>query len=189
MAAEGEPLVLRIALIGLPGAGKSTVAPLLARGLGLTSVDLDQEIERLAGRSVSAILEEEGEERFRDLESLALAQVLDLDRPLVLACGGGILGRTKNRDLLKARVRVVWLAVDPATAAARLGPSGRSGRPLLRGGGLAERLQALLESRGPGYAGAAEAVVDTDGRAPEEVAGRIAASLAASRAPWDRSGS
>jgi len=74
---RGEPLVTRIALIGLPGAGKSAVAPLLARRLGFESVDLDREIERLAGASVSAVLDAEGEERFRDLESLALAEALD----------------------------------------------------------------------------------------------------------------
>jgi shikimate kinase len=157
--------------------------------MGVSSVDLDLEVERLAGSPASAVLEKEGEERFRDLESRALAGVLGDARPLVLACGGGILGRAENRDLLKARARVVWLQVDPATAAARLLPSGGSARPLLRGGPLEERLEELLESRSAAYAGAADLVVSTDGQKPEEVAERIAAHVEESRPRWDRSGS
>jgi shikimate kinase len=187
--AGDEPLIPRIALIGLPGAGKSTVAKLLARRLGFASVDLDREIERLTGRAAPAVLEEEGEEHFRDLESGALAEVLGEERSLVLACGGGVLVRTPNRDLLKARARVVWLKVDPTTAAVRLGPSGGSTRPLLRGGPLEERLEELLESRSTGYADAADLVVNTDGLEPEEVADRIAAHVVESRPRWDRSGS
>ncbi|HMI30117.1 MAG TPA: shikimate kinase [Candidatus Limnocylindrales bacterium] len=176
-------------MIGLPGAGKSTVAPLLAEGLGFGSVDLDQEIERQANRSIPAILEEQGEERFRDLESRVLDQVLDAGEGLVLACGGGILGRAGNRDALKERARVVWLAVDPATAAARLGPLAAGGRPLLGGSPLVERLRALLLSREDAYAAAADLVVETAGRSPEQIAGGIAAHVKASQAQWDRSGS
>ena len=165
------------------------MAPLLAEGLGLKSVDLDQEIERQAGRSIPVILEEQGEERFRDLESRALDQTLNAGDGLVLACGGGVLGRAQNREALKARARVVWLAVDPPTAAARLGPGAAGGRPLLRGGSLTDRLSALLRSRGGEYAAAADLVVETAGLSPEEIAGRIAAHARASRPRWDISGS
>jgi shikimate kinase len=145
--------------------------------LGCAGADLDREIERQAGRAVPAIFEEEGEERFRDLESLALAQALGGEGPLVLACGGGILGRAANRDLLKSRARVVWLTVDPRVAAARLLASGSGGRPLLSGGPPVERLRALLLRRGPSYAAAADATVETDGLSPEDVAGRVLARL------------
>ena len=175
-------------MIGLPGAGKSTVAPLLAEGLGFKSVDLDQEIERQANRSIPAILEEQGEERFRDLESLALDQILNTSGGLVLACGGGVLGRAQNRKALKGGARVVWLAVDPSTAAARLGPEAAGGRPLLGGAPLEQRLVALLRSRRDEYAAAADLLVETVGHSPEEIAGRIAAHARASQPRWDISG-
>ena len=165
------------------------MAPLLAEGLGLKSVDLDREIERRANRSIPAVLEEQGEERFRDLESSVLDHILNSDEGLVLACGGGVLGRARNREALRARARVVWLAVDPPTAAARLGAEAAGGRPLLRGGPLEERLEALLVSRGEEYAAAADLVVETAGHSPGEIAGRIAAHVKTSRPRWDTSGS
>lgn len=155
------------------------MAPILARRLGCPGADLDREIERRAGRAVRAIFEDEGEERFRDLESIALAEALGGEGSLVLACGGGILGRAANRDLLKSRARVVWLGVDPGEAAKRLPTSGAGERPLLSGGAPAEGLRALLELRRGAYAAAADATVDTDGLAPEEVAERVLARLRA----------
>jgi shikimate kinase len=153
------------------------VVPLLAERWGCAGADLDREIERQAGRAVPAIFEEEGEERFRDLESLALAQALGGEGRVVLACGGGVLGRAANRDLLRGRAWVVWLTVDPGEAARRLGPGGSDERPLLTGGAPAERLRALLEARAPAYAAAADVTVETDGLSPEEVAERVAAAL------------
>ncbi len=164
------------------------MAPLLARRLQCSSVDLDREIERLAGRGIPAIFAE-GEERFRDLESLALAQALSGAEPTVVACGGGVLGRAANRDLLRARARVVWLTVEPSAAAARLRASGSGERPLLCGGPLEERLGHFLEQRGRAYAEAANAVVETGGHAPEAVAERIANDLTRSGLRWDSSAS
>jgi shikimate kinase len=140
-------------------------------------VDLDSEIERLAGRPVSAVFDEDGEERFRDLETSALASALEGSAPIVLACGGGALGRAENRALLKARARVVWLGVDPTVAAERLRAPGEVARPLLRSASIEGRLRTLLEARREGYEGAAELTVDTSGLAPEQVALVIAAAL------------
>ena len=168
----------RVVLIGLSGSGKSTVAPLLAQRLRHPCVDLDREIERRAGRSVATLFEE-GEARFRALESGALRDSLEGTEALVLACGAGILERSENRELLTTRAKVVWLAVDPESAAARLLGAGVTERPLLRGAGpLVERLRKLLETRRAGYAAAAHAIVDTSGLTPEEVADRIAEGLA-----------
>jgi len=152
-------------------------------------VDLDREIERLAGRSVRAVFEEEGEERFRDLESLALAHVLNGDSPVVVACGGGVLGRAANRELMRSRARALWLQVDPETAARRLGGPGEPMRPLLAGGPAEARLRSLLEGRGPAYAAAADASVDTSGLTPGEVAERIAAEIDRCGLRWDSSAS
>ena len=168
----------RVVLIGLSGSGKSTVAPLLAQRLRCPCVDLDREIERRAGRSV-ALLFEEGEARFRELESRALRELLERTESLVLACGAGILEKSVNRELLATRARVVWLEVDPESAAARLQGAGAAERPLLHGEGpLVERLRSLLMSRRPRYAAAAHTIVDTSGLTPEEVADRIAERLA-----------
>ena len=155
------------------------MAPILARRLGCPGSDLDREVERQSGRAVAAIFEDGGEERFRDLESLALAHALGGEGSVVLACGGGILGRAANRELLRSLARVVWLVVDPEEAAKRLRASGAGERPLLSGGAPVERLRALLERRRPVYAAAADATVETDGLTPEEVAERILVGLGA----------
>jgi len=172
-----ETLAEHVALIGLPGAGKSAVAALLARSLGRSSVDLDRVVEREAGRPIAALFAAEGEERFRDRESRALAEVLRGTAPVVLACGGGVLGRAANRELLSARARVVWLTVRPEEAADRLGPVGWSERPLLRGTPDPEPLRELLDRRAAAYAEAAHHRVATDGRTAAEVAARVLAVL------------
>ena len=176
MVAE-ETLAEHVALIGLPGAGKSAVAALLGRSLGRVSSDLDRVVEREAGRSVGAIFATEGEERFRDLESRALAEALGGTTPVVLACGGGVLGRAANRELLKGRARVVWLEVEPEEAAARLGPEGWKERPLLSGPPGPERLRELLDRRAAAYAEVAHHRITTDGLTAEQVAARVLASL------------
>jgi len=170
-------LVEHVALIGLPGAGKSAVMGLLAERLAWGSVDVDRAVERKAGRSVARIFAGEGEERFRALESLALAEALSETRPLVIACGGGVLGRAANRDLLKARARVVWLRVDPDEAAARLGPEELAQRPLLSADRPEKRLRELLDRREDAYAAAADIVIVTDDATPGEIAARLIALL------------
>jgi shikimate kinase len=136
-------------------------------------------VERRSGRAVPAIFEQEGEERFRDLESLALAQALGGEGPVVLSCGGGVLGRAVNRDLLRTSARVIWLTVEPGEAAKRLRSPGSSEPPLLLGGAPEERLRDLLLRRRPAYAAAADVTVETDASTPEEVAERILAWLPA----------
>ena len=154
------------------------MAPLLAHRLRCPSLDLDLTIEQGAGRSVAALFEE-GEALFRELESRALEEALGRAGSLVLACGGGILERKENRELLVARARIVWLAVDPERAASRLTGPGAKTRPLLQGTvPVAEQLRALLRERRAGYAAAADTIVDTSQLTPEEVADRIAERLA-----------
>src|ERR1039457_7615596 len=92
--------VRRIALVGLPGSGKSTVAPLVAERLGWEAVDLDSEIAVTSGRSPATVIATEGEAFFRDLELTALEGALRRPGPQVIACGGGLITQAAARRLL-----------------------------------------------------------------------------------------
>jgi shikimate kinase len=177
-------LSARIALIGLPGAGKSAVAPLLAARLGLSHVDLDERIEREEGVTIAELIRNRGEDAFRGIEARTLARALESAEGIVIACGGGIVGREENRERL-ARAFVVWLDVRPETAAARLGSGGRDSRPLLEGGSAIDRLRSLEGARRDLYRRSAHATVDTEGRSAAEVAD-LAADLWRA---WDSSAS
>lgn len=166
-----------IVLVGLSGAGKSRVAPALAEALGWEALDLDAEVERLAGRAIPAIFEAGGEEAFRDLEARATRTASPAPHT-VIAAGGGWMTRPELRDAWPESTRV-WLKVSPAVALERLA-SERLTRPLLAGRDpreALEELDALLASRSSSYA-LAEIAVDTDGRTPAEVGREILAKLA-----------
>ena len=167
----------RVALIGLSGAGKTTVAPRVAALLACEWIDLDREIAVAAGADVPSLIREEGEPAFRARETAALRTALEEDRRprLVVACGAGALLLLENRTRLAARAVTVWLRVAPGTAAERLGMAPGEARPLLAGDAPEARLRALWESRRAGYEAAATFVVDTDGRSPDEVADEVAA--------------
>ena len=115
-------------LVGLPGAGKSTLGRQLARRLGKTFVDADAELERKLGVTIPTIFEIEGEASFRDREEAALAELAALTN-IVLATGGGVVIRPANRERLKANGTVVYLHAPPATLYERTRRSRH--RPLL----------------------------------------------------------
>jgi shikimate kinase len=151
------------------------VAPLAAARLGFPWVDLDLEIERAADRPIAGLFEERGGTEFRELEAAALERALSDSRPgVVIACGGGIVTIPATRKRLSAAAFVVWLRVAPAIAASRLGAEGAALRPLLRGGAPREALESLLRDRAPHYQAVADAVIDTEGRTPAEVADMVA---------------
>jgi shikimate kinase len=166
-----------IALVGLMGAGKSTVARALGERLGAAVADLDAMVEAERGCSVAELFEREGEPAFRRLEG----RILDLALAAgagVIACGGGIVLDPAHRGALVARCRVVWLEVSPAAAALRLATEGGS-RPLLASEAAGEaiaplrRLEALLAERRPLYAQVAHVRVQGDGRTADEVADEV----------------
>ncbi len=156
-------------LIGPPGAGKSTVGPLLARLLGVTFLDTDSEIEAAAGKPVGDIFIDDGEPVFRALERQTVASAL-ASHPGVLALGGGAVLDSGTRRLLAGQP-VVYLETGFATAAKRVGMD--QARPLLLGNPRAQ-LKALLEQRLPVYQGLARITVGTDSRSAAEVADEIA---------------
>jgi len=137
-----------VVLIGLMGAGKSTVGRLLAERLGVEFIDLDREIEQAEGRPIAAIFDAVGEAGFREIETIALRQLAGRSAAVV-ATGGGTPVDNDNRQRLAALGRVVWLDVSTAVAVRR---TAGSVRPLLSGDSPAERLEALRSERLPAYA-------------------------------------
>ena len=156
------------------GAGESSVASILAELAKLEHVDLDAEVESLAGAPVSAIFERSGEAAFRKLEAATLRRLLE-GPGLLVATGGGAVLDPGSRALLARRAFVVHLHATPAEQLARL--SGDTSRPLLQGHDAAARLEQLARERDPLYAAVADLRVDTGGSAPEQVASRIHAAL------------
>ncbi|MCG8588645.1 MAG: shikimate kinase AroK [Proteobacteria bacterium] len=167
-------------LVGMMGAGKSTVGPVLARCLGRKFADSDAEIEREAGAQVSEIFTREGEAGFRERERAAVARLAH--RGGVVALGGGAIAQEGLAEELAATGVVVYLAAAPETLLARTGDP--ESRPLLRG--LAEsdrvrRLEALQVEREAYYRTAA-ITVQTDGRDVDAIVEEIRDKLAKEQA-------
>lgn len=162
----------RVVLVGPMGAGKTTVGGLLAERWGVALRDTDADVEAGAGRSISDLFVDEGEEHFRDLERAAVARAL-AEHDGVLSLGGGaVLDPATRADL--AGHTVVFLRVGLSDAVKRVGLG--TGRPLLLGN-VRARVKALLDERAPVYEEVATVVVDTDEREPAEVADEVARRL------------
>lgn len=158
----------RVVLIGPMGAGKSTVARILASAWRVGVRDTDVDVERTEGRSVSDIFVDSGEPYFRELEAKAVAAAL-ASHDGVLALGGGAVLDPTTRALL-AEHRVVFLRVGLADAVKRVGLG--TARPLLLGN-VRARVKTLLDERNPIYEAVADLTVDTAGRSAHEVAREI----------------
>jgi shikimate kinase len=154
-----------LVLIGLPAAGKSTVAAALAARLGVPCLDSDAWVERAAGQPVAAIFAEQGEAAFRRLEAEAVAAVLAVPDAVVALGGGAVLDPANRRAL--AGHEVVWLDVTVTTATRRAGLTGL--RPLLLGD-VRRRLEALEAERRPLYEAVAVHRVPADRRNPRAIA-------------------
>lgn len=135
----------QVVLTGLPGSGKSSVGRELARRLGWSFIDLDEAIVEREGRAIARIFAESGEERFRQLEAAATAELRDRDR-LVLAPGGGWITKPAAVALIRPPALMAYLRVTPAVAAERIQASSAL-RPLLAGVDRLGRMEALLAER------------------------------------------
>lgn len=170
----------KIALVGLSGSGKSTIAPILASRLGLgAAVDLDRVIEEMFSGSIESIFRSEGETRFREFESDALARALS-GPPVVIATGGGCVMDRSNREMLRSDdVIVVWLRASTSELVNRLRDTTEA-RPLLDGD-PAFALQRLAEQREALYQEVADVIVDVDGLDVRSVVDEIESFVRASR--------
>lgn len=152
-------LVRPVFLIGFMGAGKSSVARRLARSCKLSSLDLDTYIERSCGRRIADIFAAEGESAFRHMEVQALREVAEMQEPLIVSCGGGVVTTDDAIGALHELGHTVLLEVDADEAASRI--SDRSSRPLFQD---LQAARALCEQRQARYHEAAASVVNTHGK-------------------------
>lgn len=166
-----------IVMVGLMGAGKSSIGRRLAVRLGLPFVDADTEIEAAAGCTIAEFFERHGEAEFRDGERRVIARLLESE-PKVLATGGGAFMDAETRAAIADAGISVWLRADLDTLVRRT--ARRSNRPLLNNGDPASTLESLMETRHPVYA-QADIVVESDDGPPEETVDRVVDALAAFR--------
>ncbi len=173
-----DNITVNLALIGYRGTGKTTVAALVARRLGWNWVDLDVELERAAGQSIAEIFAASGEAAFRASETQTLQRYAAQDRT-VLATGGGVVLKPRNRELLAGMTAVVWLQAPADVLWQRIqaDTATQARRPNLTSGGGLTEVEQLLASREPLYRQCATLEVDTEERSPEELAAEIIARL------------
>jgi len=163
-------MVDRLILVGMMGAGKTTVGRLLSERLGWGYLDSDAQVAAATGYSVPALFAERGEAAFRAEESRVLAAALSGTEPVVVSAAGGVVLSETNRDLLVRSGTVVWLRADPRVLARRVGSG--DGRPLLEDHPAAA-LAELDEVRRPLYASVAAVTVDVDDLSPRQVVDRV----------------
>lgn len=158
-----------LVLVGLMGAGKSTVGAVCATRLGRPFVDTDHVVEAAAGRTVHEIFDVDGEDAFRALERTAVRTVATAPEPTVISCGGGVAIDPENRAVLRDHGFVVWLDA-PVRALAERATRTPGSRPLLATGDPVETLDRLAAARHDAYAEIAHTRVETGGRSIDTVA-------------------
>ena len=154
-------------LIGFMGAGKTSVAQYLAVTCGLATIDADEYLELQEDRIIADIFAEDGEEAFRDMETSYL-RFLSARSPRLIACGGGVVLREQNRQIMRDTGFSVYLRVTAEEAASRI--PNTSSRPLFKD---LETARSSVVARERLYEAAADACVDTDGRSVPQIADQV----------------
>ncbi len=172
-AGAGFRLSRPVVLVGLMGAGKTSIGRRLAQRLGLAFVDSDHEIETAAGCTIETIFEMYGERAFRDCERRVIGRLLD-EPVQIIATGGGAFMDAETRATVKARGLSVWLRADLDLLLHRV--ARRANRPLLKRGDPREILAGLMAQRYPIYA-EADATVDTKDAPPDVTVDAVIAAL------------
>jgi shikimate dehydrogenase len=164
---------MNVVLLGFMGSGKSSTGRALSRIMDLDFVDIDDEIEKMAGLSILEIFNKYGERRFRSLEMEAI-KLHSMRRGAVIACGGGAVLNTLNLMRLRESSELFLLSASADTMVKRL--SMRDDRPLVQGDDAErkKRIELLMKQRKPFYDAAGAVEIETDGLNPEEVANKIA---------------
>ena len=166
-----------IALLGVRGAGKSTIGAALARKLGMRFVEVDQQIEEATGLALADVFTLHGEAYYRRVEREVLTRLLAEASPMVLATGGSIVNDPTNFALLKGRAHTIWLRARPEDHWNRVVAQGDQ-RPMAENPHAFEELRALLAARQKLYA-RADRSIETSGRTVRQVVASIASDLAA----------
>lgn len=159
-----------ISLIGFMGSGKTSTGKLLADRLNFLFIDLDNIIELSLGMPISDIFERHGEEYFRNTETNSIKKVY-VNKNCIFACGGGVIVRHENIEIIRKHSTVIFLHVSPAIAFERL--KNEDNRPLLKNPDRLNIITELMEKRDSLYRSASDLIFDTDFKKPREVAEEI----------------
>ena len=157
----------RIVLMGFMGAGKTTIGKSLAKELCCEFIDTDEWIEREQGKKIAEIFSQDGENAFRNMETELLQRLVKCKEEFVLSIGGGMPVKEENRPLLRQIGTVIYLQTSKEEIVRRL--SGDTARPLLQGGGLEKKIEALMDARENIYLEVAHQQLATDGNSVEEL--------------------
>jgi XRE family aerobic/anaerobic benzoate catabolism transcriptional regulator len=166
-----RPAIDRVALIGLRGAGKSTLGRLAAKRLSWKFIELNREVEHDSGFSMAEIFRLYGQEGYRRLELTALRKISTRREPMILATGGGIVSEPATFELLVSSFFTIWLRASPEEHMARVRQQGDL-RPMANERAAMDDLRTILSTREPFYA-RADAVIDTSGRSVDSGANEI----------------
>ena len=162
---------MNIVLIGMRGSGKTTVGHLISRQLGRDLIDTDVVIKQIVGIELAKYIEHHGWDAFRDKETEAVRLAIT-HTDSIIATGGGVVLRKENIDLLRQNGCIIWLSADPETLYQRIGED--PGRPKLTDAtNMKDDLAKTLMARTAYYQNAADGIIDTTGKSPEQISEQI----------------